>query len=96
MEEKVKLMVFYRVSNNHPRDLYCLTGEEAFTHLTEKEDIIQMYLAQTESERGVLGKLPTFLDYIDDFNSQDMDNGSGMWLALISVPYELVENYLNK
>ena len=96
MEEKVKLMVYYRVGNSHPYDYRALTYDDVFKILTTEEDIVQIYLAQAERETGILGQFPTFLDYVDDFNSQDMDNGADMWLAFLKVSRELVENYLKK
>lgn len=99
MNEKVKLLIFYRVGMNHPADIHG-TNEEIFEHLTTKEKIVRMYYMGRYYELAKINdksinSLACMEDFVQDYNDELFDGECGLWSAIVTISQETMIKYLN-
>lgn len=98
MNEKVKLLIFYRVGTNHPRELYG-NDEEIFEYLTTKEEIVHMYYVGRYHELAKfdtpINMIACIEDFVQDYNDELFDGNCGYWSYVVSISQETIRKYLN-
>ena len=99
MNEKVKLLIFYRVGINHPSDLHG-TDEEIFEHLTTQEEIVHMYYVGRYHELAKFDKhinrIACIEDFVQDYNDEFFDGDCVYWSYIVSISQETLIKHLNR